>query len=711
VNLFRHSLAISLVLPAALLAQRTPRDTLSDSARTQSLPTVRVTVTQATERVERVPWAVGIATAREVRRGQPTVDLSEALRAVPGVYVADRYNFAVDSRVAIRGFGSRANFGLRGVKVLLDGIPQTLPDGQSQITNIDLGAVDRVEVLRGSTSSLYGNGSAGVLAFSTDMSAPSMFQQSVRGMAGSFGLQKWQARTSGRVGNASGMVSLSRLTTDGFRQWSNAEVRQLSSGIDYAMSPATVASLRVNLADVPHANNPGALTVTEYDTNLDSAAAANINRGADKLTKQNQVALLLHHSPREGEEWMATVYGGTRDVKNGLATPPPGTAGANNGTFVTIDRGFGGGRLSGAKHLGTSPRAPTLSAGVEAQRMHDDRKNQRSTRGRPTVATDTLLLDQTETVTSTGPFAQLAWSPTARVNVSAGTRYDRVKFAVDDHFLRDGKNDTSDRTTSAWSGHGGVSILGSTSFAPYANVSSSFETPTTSELQAKQDGTGGFNPNLSPQRALSLEAGARGQLGGRLGYDVALFRVRVRDAIVQFLENSGRAYFQNAGQTHNDGAEMGLTFRVSDAVSLSSAYTWSHFRFGEYRQQRRAIIDTLDGKRMPGVPEHFVRFSLRSRLTRGLTLDVDHAMSSAMRADDLNTIRVEGWGPGVMDARLTWTATVGGTRLEPFVGGTNLLDRTYVAAVTINGAFGRVREPGAPRAIYAGMEIGWATSR
>lgn len=703
-------------LPAALAAQqpsqRPARDSVrADSARTQSLPSVRVTVTTASQRLDAVPWAVGVVGARELRRGQPTVNLDEALASIPGVYVANRYNYAVDSRVAIRGFGARANFGLRGVKVLLDGIPQTLPDGQSQITNIELGAIDRVEVLRGSTSSLHGNGSAGVLAFATDLSSPTPFQQVARVTGGSFGLLKLQSRTSGRIGRAAGMLSLSRLTTDGTRQWSAAEVRQLNGAVDYALSDATTAQVRVNLADVPRAENPGALTLAEYLVNRDSGAAVNQRRRADKLTTQNQLSLTLRRTPREDEQYQVSVYGTTRDVRNALAAAPPGVPASSNASiYATLDRAFYGVRASGVRPLGAGPRAATLTAGLDAQRMTDDRRNRRATAGRPTTpATDTLLLYQIEDVASVGPFAQLAWPVRGKLLVSAGGRYDWVRFLAEDRFLADGDN-SANRAMPAWSGHLGLTVTESPAFAPYVNLSTSFETPTTTELQLRADGLGGFNPDLGPQRTRSFELGARGALvAGRVNWNVAGYLARVSDAIVQFAELNGRAYFRNAGRTNNDGLELGASALVVPGVSVNAAYTYSRFRFADYRQQRvaagRVVVDTLDGNYIPGVPLHFLRTGLRSSLPFGLTLDADHTWASQLVADDLNAITVPDWGHGVLNARVAGTARLGGTRLEPFVGVQNALNQGYVGAVTVNGAGGRVLEPAPLRNFFLGMEV------
>lgn len=714
------SIAALLGAASALGAQRparpdsvradSARRPVTDSSGVQTLPGVTVTVALTDQTLARVPWAVGIVGTRELRRGQPTTGFDEALSGIPGVLVGNRYNYALDQRIAVRGFGSRANFGVRGVKILLDGIPQTLPDGQSQITNIELGAMERVEVLRGAASALYGNGSGGVIAFTSDMRAPEPFRQTVRVEGGADGLLKWQARTAGRTERVAGTLSLSQLTWDGFRPHNSADVRQLNAGVDYAFTPATVGSLRLNVARMPEALNPGALTAAEFAANPDSAAVNNVLRGADKRTDQDQLSLRLRRQPgASGVEIDASAFALTRDLRNAIAAAPPAPAGPSNGTYITLDREVYGARLSAARDLGAAG-APRLTLGTEWQRMEDVRENFRSTGGRPTAPTDTLLLSQLETVWNASAFAQLAWSPTERVTLSAGGRYDRIRFEVDDRFLSDGEN-SGGRALPAWSGHLGASVVVDSAFVPYANLSTSFETPTTTELQARADGLGGFNDDLSPQRAVSGEVGARGVLlGGHVSYSAALFRANVTDAIVQYLELSGRAFFTNAGETHNTGAEVSLGLRASEALGLDVAYTWSRYRFADYLIVEGTEETRLDGNTLPGVPEHFLRLGLRTRPLRDATFDVDHTVSSAQWANDANTVRVEGWGPGVTNARATWNVLAGRQIVQPFVGVTNLFDRRYVASIVVNGFGGRVREPGPGRSWYVGMELGWASA-
>jgi len=677
-----------------------------DTGRVRELP--EITVTRAPEPLERVPYAVGVLDRTEIQRGQQTIGLDESLNDLPGVVVSNRYNFSLDQRISIRGFGSRSNFGVRGLKILLDGVPQTLPDGQSQLTNVDFANIDRAEVLRGASSSLYGNASGGVISLRTEHAAPGPFAQRFRVQGGSGDrnsddFYKWQSWTSGRSGNVSGTLSLSQFKADGYRQHSAAEFRQLNGGLDWAASGSTLTTLRLNLADNPRAQNPGALTVTEFEVNPDSAARNNILRGADKDAQQQQLAIGLRHFDDAGNEYEATVFGLLRDLANPLAAPPEGIVGAppTAGTYVAIDRVVGGARGSLNRRLGASRQAPRLTAGFDLQRMRDDRENFVSDAGAPTTS---VLLDQREQVSELGPFAQVQWTPTPQVLLSTGARYDWVRFDVEDRYLTDG-DDSGDRTMAAFSGNAGLSWSVSQALIPYLNVSTSFETPTTTELVNQPDGSGGINPELGPGRAVNYEIGARGQPLPELSYSVAFFLGRISDAIVQGPEVGGRAFFRNAGKTHNDGIEVGVSFTPTHGLTLQGAYTYAHYRFTEY-----VVGDTLSlaGNRLPGVPEHFWRFGLRTSLPADFYLDADHTISTSILADDLNTIWIPAWGAGVTNLRVGWDGRTGQMEVAPFVGINNLWDRRYVGGVTLNGVGGRVYEPAPLRVVYVGAEVGYA---
>ena len=704
-------IAAAITAAAAAAQEPTPPDTTGrDTSRVARLPELEVSVTRTPEPLARVPYAVGVLDRTDLQRGQPTVGLDEALNNIPGVVVSNRYNFSLDQRISIRGFGARSNFGVRGIKILLDGIPQTLPDGQSQLTNVEFANLSRAEVLRGASSSLYGNAAGGVVAFQTEPAVQARFGQRVRAQAGSGrrngdAFYKWQSWSSGRLGSASGTLSLSQFKADGFRQHSAAEIRQLNAGVNYLFSGGTLATLRFSAADNPKAENPGALTRAEYLGNPDSAAANNIRRNADKDVQQQQLALGVRHLDAAGNEFDVSVFGLLRDLENPLAAPPPGAFVPNVGTYVRIDRAVGGARVSGTRRLGDAPAAPRVSVGADLQRMRDDRQNFRAVAGAPT---DSVLIDQREKITEFGPFAQAQWAPREEALLNAGLRYDWVRFDVTDRHLSDGVDNSGARTTDALSGHVGASWSFGGRLVPYVNISTSFETPTTTELVNQPNSTGGFNTGLKPQRAVNYEIGARGQPTPRVRYSVALFLGRLTDAIVQQQEVGGRAFFVNAGRTHNDGAEAGLSVTPVDGLTLNGAYTYSHYRFTDYVD---AAGNSLVGNRLPGVPDHFWRFGVRGALPYGFYADADHTLTSSVASDDANTgsLFADSWGAGVTNLRLGWDGDVGVMSFAPFVGVNNLWDRRYVGSVTINGVGGRVFEPAPRRVIYFGTEIGYRT--
>ena len=709
----------SFVLLFALLAPTTaalaqvparPDTTARDSSRVTRLPEIEVSVTRTPEPLARVPYAVGVLDRRDIQRGQQTLGLDESLNNLPGVVVSNRYNFSLDQRISIRGFGARSNFGVRGIKILLDGIPQTLPDGQSQLTNVEFADLERAEVLRGPSSSLYGNAAGGVVSFQTEGAAQAPFAQRVRVQAGDGkrdgdGFYKWQSWSSGRAGKASGTLSVSQFKADGFRQNSAAEIRQLNAAVDYTFSGTTIGTVRLSAADDPRAENPGALTRTEYLLNADSAAANNLRRGADKDVQQQQLALGLRHFDAQGNQYDVTVFGLLRDLENPLAAPPPGPFIPTAGTYVRIDRVVGGARVTGSRRLGSAVTAPRLVVGGDVQRMRDNRQNFVSDAGTPT---DSVLIDQREKITEFGPFAQVQWSPREELLVNAGLRYDWIRFDVADHHLSDGVDNSGARTNDALSGNVGASWSFADRFVPYVNVGTSFETPTTTELVNQPNSAGGFNTQLTPQRAVNYEVGARGQPTAAVEYSVALFLGRVSDAIVQQQEVGGRAFFVNAGKIHNAGAEVGLSVAPVRGLRLSGAYTYAHYRFAEYVDASGA---SLAGNRIPGVPDHFWRFGVRGSLPYGFYADADHTLSSSVAADDLNTpeLVADAWGAGVTNLRVGWDGGAGDLSLAPFIGINNLWDRRYIGSVTINGAGGRVFEPAPRRVIYLGTEIGYRT--
>jgi len=666
-----------LFLPVLLSAQEPvrPDTTRRDTAKVM-MPEVTVTVTRVPEPLVRLPAAASVLDSNEIRRGRPTLGISESFNQMPGVYATNRYNFSEGERLSIRGFGSRSAFGIRGIQILLDGIPQTAPDGQSQLTNLDLDNVAQTEVLRGSASSLYGNSSGGVVSFKT-IGATGPASVSARVAAGSYGFFKGSVLGTGIAGPVSGTLSASFTNWNGFRQHSASDFTNVALGADWAITGHTSLGTRVRYTDQPFAQNPGALTFAEYQANPDSVGEFNVLRNAGKSVSQGQVALTLRHVTNGGAEYQAVAFGLWRNLLNSLAAsppPPPSPSPPNIGTYVTIDRTIGGLRLTGINPFSGGARGLRLNYGLDLQAMRDHRTNARSISGVP----DTLIQDQIETVNEIGPFLQAIWNTRARVTVSAGIRYDWMNFDVSDQHLSDGVDNSGQRTMQAPSGSFGLSYDVGPALVPYFNVASSFETPTTTELANSPNTTGGFNPDLIPQKALTWELGARGHHHW-LSYAVAGYLIGITNAIVPYTEVGGRSYYTNAGRVNNNGIEARVDVTPIPTLTLFASYTYAHYRFETYRVTNGAVTDTLDGKTVPGVPSSFVRIGLRATVLKHGYLDVDGTFSTKVYADDRNVLFVNGWGTqnpnmpggiggGVVNMVAGWEGMLGSVQLAPFGG-------------------------------------------
>jgi iron complex outermembrane receptor protein len=669
---------------------------------THPLPVLTVSATRTTLPLSKVPLSVQIVERQQINRARPTWGLDEALAGVPGVFVANRYNFSLDQRISIRGFGGRAAFAVRGIKVLLDGIPQTLPDGQGQLTNLELGDVDRIEVLHGSASALYGNASGGVISIWTNRQPAERLRAQLRFVAGRFDRRsgrtwnKWQATTGVRVGAGSAQLSVSRLDYQGERDHSAADLRNLSARLQLQLATGWSLAAVADVGDDPRADNPGSLTLAELQTNRDSAPAVNLSSHAGKDVSQLQAGVTVRRVLSGGEEAVLTVFGLTRDLKN------PTTF-----AFVDLGRSAYGARLSLSRTLGQNRFTQLLTIGFDFQRQRDDRLNLGNTAGRP----DTVRsLDQLEHVTEIGPFVQSALQLSPHATLTAGVRYDWVKFRVTDRLATPANpDDSGDRLMRALSGSLGLAVNPGRDVTVYANVGSAFETPTTTELANRPDTSGGFNLALAPQTAWTYEVGARGNAAGRANWSVAVFQADVSDELISYEVPSSpqRRFFRNAGTARHRGLELGGEVTVLPGLVLGGAYTFSDFRYVEYAfSPDTTTTFVLDGRPLPGIPTHSAHLTLRAQpgVARGGWIEIETAHASDYLVDDTLTVRTSPWWATTV--RLGWEGRVRGTRLAPFLGINNVFDQLYVGSVVINAARGRYYEPAPGRNVYVGFSFG-----
>ncbi len=660
--------ALLLAFPAGLLSIPLPAVEPPDIGvqvePAGTLPPLVVTAPRLARALEEVPAATTVVEEDALQRARQGLQLDEAINRVPGVFTQNRYNFAQNLRISMRGFGARAPFGVRGIRVLLDGIPETLPDGQSQLDMIDLESAERVEIIRGPASVLYGNASGGVVDVQTREGPVSPSGQ-IRGTVGSDGFQRLGVQGGGSHGDLSYHLSAWDMRYDGYRDHSETEKRLLHGKARFAVDHRRSLTAVVSVLDQPMGKDPGALTRGELRDDRRAAAPMAQALDAGQEVEQQRLGLIYTDTGLAGGELRLRTHLTRRDFEQQLPFPGP--------SRIAFDRAFygAGAEYSGGTRLAGRP--VRFLVGVELDRQEDDR--QRYTVDAAGTTTGRVQ-DEMQTALAGGVFAQADVDLTRLLDLTLGVRYDHVRFRIHDRLRADG-DDSGTRRFDEVSYLAGLGWQLHPDHRLYLNVATAFETPTFTEFAVQ--GGGGFNPDIEPQQAVNLELGAKGFLGDSLRYEAAAFVVRTQDEIVN-IETDGNA-FANAGRTRRYGLELGLDYFLTPDWSLGAAYTWSDFRFRRFEDP--ATGQELRGQRLPGIPEHALFTELAYLPPMGYYAVVDVLVAGNLYADNANEVRVGGFG--VINARAgrRWLPARQG-ELEVFIALNNLLDRDYIANTRIN---------------------------
>lgn len=660
----RSSIIALLVLAASVEAQ--------DTVATKLLPMVTVTRGAARSPLD-LPFGITAVTPDSMRPGQAHIAVDQALMMIPGVTVSNRFNPSQDARVSVRGFGARSGFGVRSVRMLRDGMPLTMPDGQTPLDYLDLESVGRIEVIRGTASALYGNATGGVIDIHS-VTPLLPFAPEARVWLGPDAMRRTTAVVSGVSGRWSAQGNIGQTVTDSnYRRYARQRLTNAFGRISTTIGGTEVSVIGLGL-HMPLAENPGALTFAQNDTAPTMADPLSVTRKARKEVDQVQIGLTA--SRRFGRVGVSAMgYGGTRSLYNPLTF-----------AVVNVDRVISGASLRGDIDLPFEGLRATVGADVQVQ--DDDRMNWANCNGVVTVTANCLVpgqekgaltLDQREFVTGGGPYAQLQFER-GRIRVNAGLRADAIRFRLEDHYTGDSRDDSGTRTLRATSPMAGLAYRVTRLASLYANYTTAFETPTTTELGNQADGSGGLNPDLRPQYSRTIEAGTKGFVGS-LGYEVSAFRTRVRDELIAFQLPAGRTYFRNAGRTSRDGIEgalMGTVGRVDAAVT----HSFSSFRFQDFVSG----TTQLAGKRIPGIPLHQTQVSITSRFRHAGFALIEGVAKSRVWANDANADSAFAKGYVTLNVRAGREFAIAGVRVAPVAGVQNVLDEKYVGSVAINAA-------------------------
>ena len=676
----------------------------------EPVPQVVVTGTPVAVRSVDAPYAISVVDADAMRSAGPLINLSEAMARVPGLVVRNRTNDAQDLQVSARGFGARAGFGVRGLRIYADGIPATMPDGQGQVAHLDLAGAERIEVLRGPFSALYGHSSGGVIALFT---APAKRDEAEAAAdAGSFGLRQGRLGAAARFGESLDLrVNAAVVDNEGFRRQaaSNRRLTNLRAGWQHGDD-------RLLLLISDHrqrADDPLGLTRAQFDLDPRGTAPQALQFDTRKTIAQTQAGLQWQHRFRG--EWLRdgrlVVYNGTREVTQWLAIPPATQAGPRHGGgVVDFARDYRGAdarltwRVAGAD----------VVSGVAVEKQDDDRRGYNNFSGPASAplqvgTTGALRRDERNRADTREAYLEASASPAAAWGWSAGLRGGRARLRANDRFLANG-DDSGQLSYHYTNPVAGLRWTVRPGWTLHAGAARGFESPTLGELAYRPDGAGGFNTALKGQASRQFELGSKVR-GPGFSVDAALFAIDTRDEIGVMTNLGGRSSFQNTGRTRRHGAEAALawsplpTLQVQLAASVLRARYLDGFLTCAGPPCSAPTLPVPAGHRIPGAPAATGYAELAWTPTAGVgEFAVEWRASGRTAVNDANTE----FAPGHALASLRWRHALplgGADTLELLLRADNLFDRRHVGSVIVNDGNGRFLEPGAPRSVL--LSVRW----
>ncbi|WP_064169178.1 TonB-dependent receptor PqqU, partial [Klebsiella pneumoniae] len=669
----RHAALPALILPLIAAAQAADEQTMV------------VTAAPTTVSELDTPAAVSVVNGDEMRQAAPRVNLSESLGAVPGLQVQNRQNYAQDLQLSIRGFGSRSTYGVRGLRIYVDGIPATMPDGQGQTSNIDIGSVDTIEVLRGPFSALYGNSSGGVINVTsqTGTQPPTVEASSYYG---SFGTWHYGMKATGAVGDGSHAgdvdytVSTNRFTTHGYRDHSGARKNLANARLGVRINDVSKLTLLLNSVDIK-ANDAGGLTADEWRDNPRQSPRGD-QYNTRKNTRQTQAGLRYERQLSAQDDLSVMMYAGERETTQFQSIPrAPQLKPSHAGGVIDLTRHYQGidTRLT---HRGELLVPVTLTAGLDYENMSERRKGYENfvmVNGAPQYGEQgALRRNERNLMWNVDPYLQTQWQLTDKLSLDAGVRYSSVWFDSNDYYITPGNGDDSgDASYHKWLPAGSLKYALTDAWNVYLSAGRGFETPTINELSYRSDNQSGLNFGLKPSTNDTVEIGSKTRIGNGL-FTAALFQTNTDNEIVVDSSSGGRTSYKNAGKTRRQGMELGLDQQFGESWRLKAAWTWLDATY------RTNVCDdaSCNGNRIPGIARNMGYASFGYQPEQGWYAGSDIRYMSDIMANDENTAKAPSWTVVGLTTGYKWS--YGRMDMDLFGRIDNLFDREYVGSVIVN---------------------------
>ncbi len=698
---FRHALAAAASAGSALCAAQSPA-----AAPAQ---TVTITATRVAAPAFDVPASIDRIALAPDSDARPGINISEALGAVPGLLARDRQNYAQDVQISVRGFGARSTFGIRGVRLYVDGIPATMPDGQGQISNVDLGSAAAIEVLRGPFSALYGNSSGGVVQVFTEDGAGAPTWTFGAG-AGSNGQLRYDGKLTGAAGNLGYVASVSHFETDGYRQHGAArrDIENVKLGLRLDdRSRLTIVS---NAVQLPFAQDP--LGLGGDDLRADPRGAATAIRFDTRKSLAQTQGGVIYDLRLDGDDALrAMIYGGHRDTEQFQSIPAAAQASAlSPGGVIELGRDYDGADLRFTTQGGAASRRWSLVGGLAWDKLREHRYGYRNFTGpvgAPVLGVQgALRRDEINDVQDLDPYLQASWHAGDAWTLDAGVRHSTVRFVSHDRYIVGANPDDSGRASySATLPVLGVLYALRPGVHLYATAGRGFETPTLNEIGYRPDGATGLNFDLKPSRSDNVELGVKTRSDAWGAFDVAVFGTRTHDEIVTFSNSGGRSTYQNVASTRRLGLELEWRRQLLSDLEARVAWTLLDARYANAFLACTGTPCTstpiASGHRIPGVARDALFAALAWTPPRGWRAGIEARALSRVAANDANTDAAPSFATANLWAGYQWP--LGAWRWSAFGRLDNVTGRRYVGSVIVNEGNGRYFEPAPGRTFFAGL--------
>ncbi|MFT7776442.1 TonB-dependent receptor family protein [Roseateles sp.] len=658
------------------------------------LEPVVVTATRTEAAPFDLPASIDRISGDELRAGRAQVNISEGLGGVPGLLARDRQNYAQDVQISVRGFGARASFGIRGVRVYVDDIPATLPDGQGQITNVEIGTVGRVEVLRGPFSALYGNSSGGVISiYSEAPVGPPKLDASAA--FGSDGLRRLAASSSGKTGGFAYTLGASRFETDGYRQHSQTERRLGNAKLSWKLGGDTQLTLVANSVELPEAQDPLGLTRAQWQAAPRGVDPAAISFDTRKTMQQTQGGLVLEHGIDEANSLRVMVYQGHRTTTQFQAIPVATQASAlHPGGVIDLSRDYEGADIRWRWKSTTA----NVVAGIAADELREHRLGYQNFIGTTLGVQGALRRDETNRVSNADPYIQAQWQPAPAWLVSAGMRRSKVDFrSTDAYITRTNPDDSGSASYSATLPVFGLSYAVDEHLRAYITAGRGFETPTLNELAYRASGATGLNFALQASLSRSVEMGLKARPRDGIEFALALFQTGTTNEIVTQTNVGGRATYQNAGATRRRGLEASGSWQIAPTLQAQLAATWLDARYRDgfltctATPCAAASSPVAADNHIPGIAKTSLYGALSWQPAGGWRLGVEGRALSKVWVNDLNTDAAPGYA--TLAAYASYQLSLGAWDVGALLRLDNLANRRYAGSVIVNDGNGRFFEP------------------